>query len=128
MGAAGGRRSWPLLIRRASGSVIAVRRILRGPLLACLPFALVAVFATPACAQDRSCGGAPWMDPGRPSAERADLLVREMTLDEKVSMVHAVSDSAHARETLPIPRLCIPALRLNNGSAGAGDTRPARSL
>ena len=66
------------------------------------------------------------MDLGRPAAERADLLVREMTLDEKVSMLHAVSDSAHARETLPIRRLCIPALRLNNGSAGVGSGGPVQ--
>jgi hypothetical protein len=64
------------------------------------------------------------MDPGRSVAERADLLVRETTLDEKVSMLHAVSDSRHARETLPIRRLCIPALRLNNGSAGVGSGGP----
>jgi beta-glucosidase len=50
--------------------------------------------------------------------------VRETTLDEKVSMLHAVSDSRHARETLPIRRLCIPALRLNNGSAGVGSGGP----
>ena len=103
-----------------------MRRIIRRPLIACLPFALVAVLAAPACAQDRSCGGAPWMDPGRPAAERADLLVREMTLDEKVSMLHAVSDSAHARETLPIPGLCIPALRLSNGSSGVGAGGPVQ--
>ena len=103
-----------------------MRRIISRPLIACLPFALVAVFVGPASAQDQSCGGARWMDPGRPAAERADLLVREMTLDEKVSMLHAVSNNSHARETLPIRRLCIPALRLNNGSAGVGSGGPVQ--
>ena len=72
------------------------------------------------------CDGALWMDPSRPADARAGLLVPEMTLDEKVSMLHAVSDSAHARETLPIARLCIPALRLNNGSAGVGSGGPVQ--
>ena len=72
------------------------------------------------------CSGAPWMDPRRSADERADLLVREMTLAEKVSMLHAVSDAEHARETLPIARLCIPALRLNNGSAGVGSGGPVQ--
>jgi beta-glucosidase len=81
--------------------------------------------ATPAAAAD-DCAGAPWMDPQRPADERAGLLVREMTLDEKVSMMHSVSDSGHSRETLPIPRLCIPALRLNNGSNGVGSGGPVQ--
>jgi len=66
------------------------------------------------------CTGATWMDRSRSPDERASALVSEMTLDEKVSMLHAISDSAHSRETDPIPRLCIPALRLNNGSSGVG--------
>jgi beta-glucosidase len=81
---------------------------------------LVAAAVPASPAQAAACDGAPWMDRDRPAGERADRLVREMTLDEKVSMLHAVSDSEHARETLPIARLCIPALRLNNGSAGVG--------
>jgi beta-glucosidase len=72
------------------------------------------------------CAGAPWMDTRRSADERADLLMGEMTLDEKVSMLHAVSDSAHSRETLPIARLCIPALRLNNGSNGVGSGGPVQ--
>ena len=41
-----------------------------------------------------------------------------MTLDEKVAMTHAISDSTHSREVPPIDRLCIPALLLNNGLGG----------
>jgi beta-glucosidase len=85
----------------------------------------VGASTTPATAAE-DCAGAPWMDQLRPADERADLLVREMTLDEKVSMMHSVSDSAHSRETLPIPRLCIPALRLNNGSNGVGSGGPVQ--
>jgi beta-glucosidase len=88
--------------------------------------AALAVAAPTASAQTGGCAGAPWMDTSRSSDERADALIAQMTLDEKVSMLHAVSDSGHARETLPIPRLCVPALRLNNGSAGVGSGGPVQ--
>jgi beta-glucosidase len=68
-----------------------------------------------------------WMDRRLPAAERADLVIAQMTLDEKVGMMHAVSDSTHDRETLPIPRLCVPALRLNNGPAGVGSSGPVQA-
>ena len=60
------------------------------------------------------------MDPHRSPDQRADLVLALMTLDEKVAMTHAISDSTHSREVPPIDRLCIPALLLNNGSAGVG--------
>jgi beta-glucosidase len=103
-----------------------VRRTNRSLLIAGVTLVLAAILAAPASAQESACAGAPWMDAARPAGERADLVLREMTLDEKASMLHAVSDSAHARETLPIPRLCIPALRLNNGSAGVGSGGPVQ--
>ncbi|HEY7486754.1 MAG TPA: glycoside hydrolase family 3 C-terminal domain-containing protein [Streptosporangiaceae bacterium] len=85
--------------------------------------------ATPsgAAAAADDCADAPWMNARLSAPRRADLLLPEMTLDEKVAMSHAVSDSAHARETLPIPRLCIPALRLNNGPAGVGSSGPVQA-
>jgi beta-glucosidase len=88
---------------------------------------LLAASAPTASAQQAgACAGAPWMNARLSPSTRADLVLREMTLDEKVSMLHAVSDAAHARETLPIARLCIPALRLNNGSAGVGSGGPVQ--
>src|SRR5262249_27847089 len=52
--------------------------------------------------------------------QRADLVLAQMTLDEKVAMTHAISDSTHSREVPGNDRLCIPPLLLNNGSAGVG--------
>jgi beta-glucosidase len=91
-----------------------------------LGLVVLLLMAVPTAGAAGGCAGAPWMDPSRPADVRADLLVAQMSLDEKLSMLHAVSDSAHARETLPIARLCVPALRLNNGSAGVGSGGPVQ--
>lgn len=60
--------------------------------------------------------------------QRARDIVRQMTLDEKISQLHGIRDDAHGlyRYVPPVPRLGIPALRIINGPAGAGPggTRP----
>jgi beta-glucosidase len=68
-----------------------------------------------------------WMDRHLPAGQRADLVLAQMTLDEKVGMMHAISDSAHDREVPPIERLCVPALLLNNGPAGVGSSGPVQA-
>ncbi|MBO2450665.1 glycoside hydrolase family 3 C-terminal domain-containing protein [Actinomadura barringtoniae] len=72
------------------------------------------------------CSGEPWMDHSKPAAQRVAALLPRMTIDEKVSMTASLSNDTYARETLPIPRLCIPALRLNNGPAGVGSGGPVQ--
>jgi beta-glucosidase len=66
------------------------------------------------------CAGSPWMNRHLSGERRADLLMAQMTLDEKVAMTHTISDSTNAREIPAIPRLCIPSLLMNNGPAGVG--------
>lgn len=62
--------------------------------------------------------------------QRARAIVRQMTLDEKISELHGIRDDARGiyRYVPPVPRLGIPALRITNGPAGAGPggTRPPR--
>src|SRR2546429_7349148 len=70
------------------------------------------------------CAGAPWMDRTKSPDERASLVLAQMTLDEKIQEMGSLRDATHSRETPPIPRLCIPALRLNNGSAGGSTGGP----
>jgi beta-glucosidase len=72
------------------------------------------------------CPGASWMDRHRSSDERATLLVAQMTFDEKMQEMHTVSTSTLSREVLPIDRLCIPALLMNNGPAGVGSGGPVQ--
>jgi len=69
----------------------------------------------------------PWMNQSLPPGERAELLVRRMTLDEKISQVHMVDTKEHPREVAGVPRLGIPPFKITNGplGAGPGDTKPA---
>jgi beta-glucosidase len=87
-----------------------------------LVLALAPATAAPAGAADAACAGAPWLDPTRSPDQRTELLLGELTLAEKVGLLHAISDNAHAREVPAVPRLCIPALLLNNGPAGVGSS------
>ena len=83
-----------------------------------------------------SCGAEarPWLEVDRTADERARLLLAEMTLEEKVAMLHGV-----CRFEIPgcgftigkIPaneRLGIPALHMTDGPAGVRNGQPATSF
>lgn len=73
-------------------------------------------------------GQLPWMDTSRSAGERTDLLVRAMTLDEKIQQIanRAFSDpnlpgcgfTRIGRQIEGIPRLAIPTFRAINGGTG----------
>lgn len=78
----------------------------------------------------------PWMDPALAPAQRADLLVAEMSLEDKVQQI-AMNPVANAdipgcdlsrngRHIEGIPRLAIPTVRMTNAPAGVvgGDCEP----
>jgi beta-glucosidase len=91
--------------------------------LALTPAAAAAPAAPPAGpAAGSPCAGAPWLNRHLGPDRRADLLLGQLTLDEKIGLLHSISDNEHAREIPPVPRLCIPALKLNNGPAGVGSS------
>ena len=47
------------------------------------------------------------------------ILVNQMTLEEKISELHGITNFDHKRYVLPIPRLGIPGFRVANGPAGS---------
>jgi beta-glucosidase len=75
-----------------------------------------------------TCNGtpAPWLDTHRTADARAGLVLAQLTLDEKIQEMGSIRDATHSRETPPIARLCVPALRMNNGSAGVSTGGPTQ--
>jgi beta-glucosidase len=77
----------------------------------------------PLCQQDR-----PWMNKALTPERRAELLVQQLTVDEKISQIHMIDKPDHPREVPGIERLGIPPFKITNGPAGAGpgDSRPTQ--
>src|SRR5437588_10241275 len=61
----------------------------------------------------------PWLNTSLSPDERAALLLAQMTLEEKIGMVHGKSSEAYAM--IPITRLGIPALSMADGPAGINE-------
>src|SRR5216117_2288060 len=75
----------------------------------------------------------PWINAALTPVERAQALVAQMTLDEKVLEIHMLDVPDHPREVAGIPRLGIPTFKITNGPAGAGpgdspNKQPATAL
>jgi beta-glucosidase len=85
---------------------------------------VVFIFAGIAVAQQPASQTRPWMNTKLNPQKRADLLLRAMTLDEKITMVHGVDPipiHAYVGYVPPNPRLGIPALKEADGRAGVGN-------
>ncbi|MEW2521621.1 glycoside hydrolase family 3 C-terminal domain-containing protein [Actinacidiphila alni] len=62
----------------------------------------------------------PWVTSSAPIGKRVDQLLSRMTLDEKLNELHGDNSSAYAGTVPAVPRLCIPALTLDDSPAGVG--------
>jgi len=68
----------------------------------------------------------PWSDPSLSPDWRADLVIKQMTLDEKISLLHGVGahffrppeSDGRSDGTAAIPRLGIPAIQMADSSYG----------
>ena len=100
-------------------------RVTRGPSFAA--FAVVAAAAgtaiAPSAPASRASAGdpCPWVHSTAPIAVRVAQVVSALTLDEKIQLVHGASGSAYVGYVPAIPRLCIPALKMQDGPGGVAD-------
>src|SRR5271165_375716 len=96
-----------------------------------LSILVFAVALLPALAQTDSPAKAPWMNTSLSPDERAALVVKEMTLEEKISLLHgtghrglgpisplAVQSNGGAGFVVGVPRLGIPAIQMSDAAYG----------
>src|SRR5256885_4337376 len=94
---------------------------------------LGATLAIPAAVGSAAPADRPSMNTALAPADRAELLVQAMTLDEKVTQIHMLDVPEHPREVAGVDRLGIPVFKITNGPAGAGpgdsqNKQPATAL
>jgi beta-glucosidase len=77
------------------------------------------VLFAPAAHAANSC---PWVGSTAPVDQRVDEVMARITQDEEVSLVHGSGATQPYVGNVPaLPRLCVPALGLEDGPAGVGD-------
>ncbi|MBB5895862.1 discoidin domain-containing protein [Kutzneria kofuensis] len=66
-------------------------------------------------------GNCPWLNTTAPTATRVAQLMGQMSLQQKVSMLHGTNDPNYIGKIYGIPALCIPDVNFQDGPAGVGD-------
>jgi beta-glucosidase len=74
-----------------------------------IPATAASAAAAPAC---------PWVGSHAPVDTRVGQVLKQMTLDEKIAMVHGAGGSAYTGYIPGDSRLCIPALKMQDGPVG----------
>jgi beta-glucosidase len=76
--------------------------------------------AGPASATGQTSSSCPWVGSHAPVATKVSEVLAQMTLADKISMVHGTS-GPYVGNVAAIPSLCIPAINLEDGPAGVAD-------
>jgi beta-glucosidase len=100
---------------RARTGKLALAVVLAAPVAALPATAAPHAVAAAAPAATASC---PWVQSNAPIAQRVHQVVSRMTLDEKITMVHGAGGSPYTGFVPGNTRLCIPALKLQDGPVG----------
>jgi beta-glucosidase len=108
--------------------------VLRMNLLA-LSILLLGVWLLPSSAQSGAAASRPWMNASLSPDERAALVLKHMTLDEKISLLHgtgmtdlspmsplAVHSNGGAGYVVGVPRLGIPDIQMSDAAYGVRDS------
>ncbi|MYS24828.1 MULTISPECIES: glycoside hydrolase family 3 C-terminal domain-containing protein, partial [unclassified Streptomyces] len=66
-------------------------------------------------------GNCPWINSTTATATRVAQLMGQMTLAQKVSMLHGTDAPDYIGKIIGIPALCIPDVNFEDGPAGVGD-------
>jgi len=66
-------------------------------------------------------GTCPWLNNTAPTATRVAQVMGQMSLAQKVSMLHGTDDPNYIGKIYGIPALCIPDVNFQDGPAGVGD-------
>ena len=106
-------------------------RVLRAISFLALSMLTISALLVSASAQSGANDKAPWMNTGLSPDERAAMVVKEMTLDEKISLLHgtgmvglspmsplAIYSNGGAGYVVGIPRLGIPAMQISDAAYG----------
>jgi beta-glucosidase len=106
-------------------------RVLRVMSLLAFSFLTRSVMSVPALAQPGANDKAPWMNTSLSPDERAALVVKEMTIDEKIALLHgtgmkglspmsplAIYSNGGAGYVVGVPRLGIPAIQMSDAAYG----------
>jgi beta-glucosidase len=75
----------------------------------------VAATAAPDSGPNPAC---PWVGSHAPTDVKVSRVLGQMTLDEKITMVHGAAGSAYTGIIPGNPRLCVPALKMQDGPVG----------
>jgi beta-glucosidase len=78
--------------------------------------------SAPAVGATGSSASCPWLNESLSISQRVSMVLSQMTLDDKVSMMTGAGTSQpYVFETAAIPSLCIPAMGEEDGPNGVGD-------